>query len=46
MVSCGWNEMLNSVLPPLPPSDVVPYKVLPCKANGASGNAPSLLVSR
>src|SRR5436189_103441 len=45
MVSCGRNERLNIVpLPELPPSDAVPYRVLPDTINSAYDVAPSLLV--
>jgi len=41
--SCGGNEMLNIVPPPrVPPNWVVPYKVLPEKANPLRGKKPSL----
>ena len=45
MVSCGVNEMLNTVPPPeLPPDGAVPYRVFPDKISPAYGFAPSLLV--
>src|SRR5438309_1996145 len=45
MVSCGLNEMLNTVpCLELPLLAAVPYRVLPDKINPASGLAPSLLV--
>ena len=44
IVSCGrvtGNVMLNIVpLPQVPPRQVVPYKLLPVKSNGAPGQAP------
>src|SRR5215207_1272995 len=43
MVSCGWNERLNTVpRPELPPRLAVPYRVLLDKINPATGVAPSL----
>lgn len=47
-VSCGkltGKEMLKTVpLPPLPPSEVVPYNAFPDRTSPPNGMAPSLLV--